>query len=225
MQRLKLNSRIIAIFGIFITVVGLVLMADWQSIPHDPCTDFSLYHRPVIANNLSDRLSPCWTAPSGCQWPTNDGEVAVVESILEKPGSIAGIQGPGAVLNVTVYNVAMNICESLKESRYHCHWIPKSIVTGKLCAACPAICRGVGHTLNFIQFTIGAVIFQMFYPVSRIAIMIVLSDVISKDYQVGAGMDYNVAKSWYVIYAPESVNQEFVIYKNACIRTDDDKSV
>ena len=211
MQRLKLNSRIIAIFGILIAIVGLVLMADWQSIPHDPCTDFSLFHHPEVANNLSDQLSPCWTAPSGCQWPTNDGEVAVAESILENPGSIAGIQGPGAVLNVSVYNVAMNICESLRESQYHCHWIPKSIVTGKLCAACPAICRGVGHTLNFIQFTIGAVIFQISYPVSRVAMMVVLSDVVSKDYQVGVGMDYNVAKSCMSFCAPGWVNQEFVI--------------
>ena len=140
----------------FHAVVGLVLMADWQSILHDPCTDFSLFHHPEITNNLSDRyqLSLCWTAPSGCQWPTNGVEVEVVESILEKPGSIAGIQGPSAVLNVSVYNVAMNICESPRESQYHCHWIPKSIVTDKLCAACPAICRGVGHTLNFIQFTV-----------------------------------------------------------------------
>ena len=197
MQRFNLNSRIIAIFGLFIAVVGLILMADWQSIPHDPCTDFSLYHHPEIANNLSDRLNPCRTAPSGCQWLTNaPGNMAIVESILhymekrgsisiQNPGSIAGIQGPGGLLNVTAYNVAMNICESLRESQYHCHWIPQSIVTGELCVACPAICRGVGHTLNFIQFSIGAIIFQISYPISRVAIVMVISDVVSKDYQVG----------------------------------------
>ena len=138
-------------------------------------------------------MNPCLTVPSGCQWPTNGGDKAIVESIIhymekpgvQQPGSIAGIQGPGAVLNVTAYIVAMNICESLKESQYHCHWIPKSFVTGELCVACPAICRGVGHTLNFIQFIIGAIIFQISYPISRVAIVMVLSDVVSKDYQVG----------------------------------------
>ena len=217
MQRFNLNSRIIAIFGLFIAIVGLILMADWQSIPHDPCTDFSLHHHPEIANNLSDRLSPCWTAPSGCQWPTNvPGNMAIVESIfhymekpgpiadIRKPGSIAGIQGPGAVLNVTAYNVAMNICESLRESQYHCHWIPKSIVTGKLCVACPAICRGLGHTISFIQFTIGAIIFQISYPISRVAIVMVISDVVSKDYQVG-NTSMLLCTPWWVY------NKQFII--------------
>ena len=197
MQRLKLNSRIITILGVLFSMIGLILMADWQSIPPDPCTDFSLYHHPEIANNLSHSLRPCLTSPSGCQWPTNDGTVqnvsaaednmAVIESILEYveiPDSSVRNQGPGPVLHVSVYNVAMNVCESLRESKHHCHWIPRSIVTGTLCADCPSICRGTDHILNFIQFTIGAFIFRITIPISRIAIMIVISDVISKDYQV-----------------------------------------
>lgn len=197
MQRLKLNSRIITILGVFFSMIGLILMADWQSIPPDRCTDFSLYHHPEIANNLSHSLRPCLTSPSGCQLPTNDGTVqnvstaednmAVIESILEYveiPDSFVHVQGPGSVSNVTVYNVAMNVCESLRESKHHCHWIPRSIVTGTFCADCPSICRGTDHILNFIQFTIGAFIFRITIPISRIAIMIVISDVISKDYQV-----------------------------------------
>ena len=197
MQRLKLNSRIITISGVFFSMIGLILMADWQSIPPDPCTDFSLYHHPQIANNLSHNLRPCLTSPSGCQWLTNAGTVqnvstaesnmAVIESILEyveMPEYVAHTQGGNPALNVTIYNVAMNVCESLRDSKHHCHWIPKSTITGKLCAGCPAICRGVGRTLNFVQFTIGAFIFQTSYPISRIAITIVLSDLVSQDYQV-----------------------------------------
>ena len=198
MQRLKLNSRIITISGVFFSMIGLILMADWQSIPPDPCTDFSLYHHPQIANNLSHNLRPCLTSPSGCQWPTNAGTVqnvstaesnmAVIESILEyveMPEPFVHSQGPGSVLNVSIYNVAMNVCESLRESKHHCHWIPRSIVTGTICADCPSICRGTNHILNFIQFTVGAFIFRITIPISRIAIMIVISDVISKNYQVG----------------------------------------
>ena len=197
MQRLKLNNRIITILGVLFSMIGLILMADWQSIPPDPCTNFSLYHHPEIANNLSHSLRPCLTSHSGCQWPTNDGTVqnvsaaednmVVIESILEYveiPDSSVRNQGPGPVLHVSVYNVAMNVCESLRESKHHCHWIPRSIVTGTLCADCPSICRGTDHILNFIQFTIGAFIFRITIPISRIAIMIVISDVISKDYQV-----------------------------------------
>ena len=198
MQRLKLNSRIITILGILSTIVGLMLMADWQSIPHDPCTDFSLYHNPGITNNLSDRLNPCLTALGGCHWPQNgssvhnvsatQNKIAVTKLFLqyvEMPESIVHTQGVHPVLNVTIYNRAMNVCESLRESQYHCHWVPKSILTGELCEACPPMCRGIGHTLNFIQFTIGALIYRISYPIPWVANMIVLSDVAGKDYQVG----------------------------------------
>ena len=198
MQRLKLNSRIIAILGIFSSVVGLILMADWQSIPHDPCTDFSLYHHPEITNNHLDRLNPCLTAQSGCHRPQNGGsvhnvsaaenKVAVIELFLqyvEMPESIVRTQGERPVFNVTTYNRAMNVCESLRESQYHCHWVPKSVLTGELCEVCPAMCRGIDRTLNFIQFTIGALIYRISYPIPWVANMVVLSDVVSKDYQVG----------------------------------------
>ena len=194
LQRLRLNSRIITILGIFCTVVGMVLMADWQSIPPDPCTNFSLYYHPELPNTLSNiSMNPCSIAPSDCQWLPNGGSVhyvsalenkitTVIESFPQMPESIAHTQELHPVLNVTAYNIAMNVCESLRESQYHCHWIPKS--TGTLCQACPAICRGIDHTLNFIQYTIGAFIFQSTMSVARVSIMIVISDVVSKDYQV-----------------------------------------
>ena len=196
MQKLKMNSRIIAIFGILCCMIGLTLMADWQSIPHDPCTDFSLYYHPEVENYLSGSLEPCLTLPSDCQRPPNSGSIRNMSAVenkvnksvlqhVEMPDLIVHTQGRNLVLNASVYNVAMNACESLTESQLHCHWIPKSVLTGKLCVACPAICRGTGHTLNFIQFTIGALIFRISLPISTIASMIVLSDAVSKDYQVG----------------------------------------
>ena len=194
LQRLRLNSRIITILGIFCTVVGMVLMADWQSIPPDPCTNFSLYYHPELPNSLSNiSLNPCSIAPSDCQWLSNGGgsvhnvsakrdKDIVIESFPQMPESIAHTQEVHPVLNITAYNMAMNVCESLRESQYHCHWIPKS--TGTLCEACPAICRGIDHTLNFIQFTIGAFIFRGTLSLVKISIVIVISDVVSKDYQV-----------------------------------------
>jgi len=65
MQRLKLNARIITIIGVFSCAIGMALMADWQSISHDPCTDFSLYYHPEIADSLSNgSLEIC------CSWQT-----------------------------------------------------------------------------------------------------------------------------------------------------------
>ena len=45
-------------------------------------------------------------------------------------------------------------------------------------------CRGIDHTLNFIQFTIGVFIFRIAISLANISIMIVISDVVSRDYQV-----------------------------------------
>lgn len=193
MQRLKLNARIITIVGVFSCAIGMALMADWQSIPHDPCTDFSLYYHPEIADSLSNNsLEICWSSPNGCQWSQSSGSVhnvsavenniAVIETVLQNIEATESDGHIAPVLNATAYNVAMNVCESLKESQYHCHWIPKS--TGTLCEACPAICRGIGHTLNFIQYTIGAFIYRFTLPIARTTIMIVISDIVNKDYQV-----------------------------------------
>ena len=193
MLRLKLNGRIMTIIGVFSCMVGMVLMADWQSIPHDPCTDFSLYYHPDIANSLfNSTLNPCLNVSSGCQWSPNGGSVHNASAVankmnsflqyIEMPESIIPTEGVHPVLNATAYNMSMNVCESLRESQYHCQWIPKS--TGTLCEACPAICRGISRTLNFVQYTIGALIYRFTLPIASTAIMIVLSDLVSKDYQV-----------------------------------------
>jgi len=190
-----MNSRTITIFGMVSSMIGLILMSDWQSIPPDPCTDYSLYYHPELANGLSNgSVNPCL---SGCQGSPNVSSSVHVPSALdnqflaesflpyaELPESVAQIQGVHQAVNSDVYKVAMNVCESLRHSQYQCHWIPKSTVTGTFCEACPAVCRGTSHTLNFIQFTIGAVIFRVTIPIPRIGIMIVISDVVSKNYQV-----------------------------------------
>ena len=45
-------------------------------------------------------------------------------------------------------------------------------------------CRGIDRTLNFIQFTIGVFIFRIAMALANISIVIVISDVVSRDYQV-----------------------------------------
>ena len=190
----------------------MVLMADWQSIPPDPCTNFSLYYHHEVPNTLSNiSLNPCSIAPNDCQWPPNGTFVhngSAVENkkivILQMPESIVQTQEVHPVLNVTAYNMAMNVCESLRESQYHCHWIPKS--TGTLCEACPAICRGIDHTLNLVQYSIGAFIFQSTMSFARVSIMIVISDVVSKDYQVGCFEQFRLHSTEFIYYYFLAVN-------------------
>lgn len=54
MQLLKTNNRVMAIIGLSISVVFPFLMSDWQSIPYDPCTKFSLFHHPDLANDYNE---------------------------------------------------------------------------------------------------------------------------------------------------------------------------
>lgn len=48
LQQMKLASRNIAIIGLVVTITAAVLIADWQSIPYDPCTEFSPFHHPEV---------------------------------------------------------------------------------------------------------------------------------------------------------------------------------
>jgi len=195
LQAVKLNSRIITILGIIFSVIGLILMADWQSIPYDSCTEFSLFHHPELASDVSNTsLPPCPLVLPDCPWMnyslwhnitavmTSEEEVTVADMSLQHTERVSSRH---PVVNELAYKFAMNVCESLSSSQYHCHWIPNSVITHRLCHACPPICRSVDRTLNFVQYMIGAVIFRLAFIIPNIGIMMVISDTVSRQYQVG----------------------------------------
>ena len=86
------------------------------------------------------------------------------------------------LLQDNLYESAKNKCES--ETADKCHWIPDSLVTDKTCRNCQPICRGLSHTMTFIQFVIGSVWFMLTYPVAEVALPVVISDSTVKEYQV-----------------------------------------
>ena len=185
-----MNSRVITILGISSSVIGLILMADWQSIPYDSCTEFSLYHHPELASHVSNTsFPPCATVLPDCPW-MNDS-LHNITAVMTSEEEVAMLQHTEPlsprhpVVNQIAYKFAMNVCESLSSSQYHCLWIPNSVITHRLCHACPPICRSMDHTLNFVQFMVGVVIFRISIPIPDIGIMMVISDVVSQEYQVG----------------------------------------
>ena len=120
----------------------------------------------------------CVITPKDSTASPNDSQS--VES-LQSAVHIQNLQ----VIEESVYNVAVNKCESL-HGTYGCHWIPHSKITGKLCGDCPPICRSVYHTLTFIQFCIGAILLKISLPTSRVSAVNLLTDVVHKDIQVHA---------------------------------------
>ncbi len=43
----------VGIIGILITICGYLVMTDWQTIPYDPCTEYSPYHHPELLQNVT----------------------------------------------------------------------------------------------------------------------------------------------------------------------------
>ena len=78
----------------------------------------------------------------------------------------------------------MEQCEAHKDE--HCHWIPNSVITKHHCGDCQPICRSVRHSLNFVQFSIGAFWFMFSMPVAEVSLPLVISDSLREEFQVCA---------------------------------------
>ena len=140
------------------TITALLIMTDWQAIGSDPCTDYSLFHHPQLADQYRLQLAGSNVSESGMV-------------------SIQSLQ----VVEGEVYQMAVSRCESAGE---HCHWIPNSQVTHKHCSDCQPICRNTQHTLNFIQFVIGLALLMSTISLMYTGVFLLLSESVSETFQV-----------------------------------------
>ena len=275
------------------TVLSCILMADWQSIPYDPCTELSPFHHPDIVSHyrdlessntftktkppnkrdikcgkLQDRFDstiyasiqvnlhqkPVNTSGLTCtevgtcnrehctdtfdrclhytldtnwciqesntvttaNYSTNYGarqflckrslyslcitihqERLVNESVNESLHSVhsQSLQ----MLEVDLYEVAVNKCESENVQGYQCYWIPNSIVTKRHCNDCPPICRSRQHSLTFAQFCIGAALLMVSIPIAWVPVAGLISDRVHKEAQVSSNenMSWKLANSYF----------------------------
>ena len=76
---------------------------------------------------------------------------------------------------------ASDLCLSSPDN---CYWNQFSPITNVDCFACPPICRSVDWSLNFVQFAIGVTIFVLVIPISRVVLMVLISDNLSPENQV-----------------------------------------
>ena len=158
LQFFKLRGYGLTICGFSCTIISLLIMTDWQAIGSDPCTDYSLFHHPQLADQYRLQLAGSNVSESG---------MVSVQSLQVVEGE--------------VYQMAVNRCESAGE---HCHWIPNSQVTHRHCSDCQPICRSTLHTLNLIQFTIGVVLFSTTLTLLYTGTFLLLSNSVSKRFQV-----------------------------------------
>ena len=153
-----MNSYYLTVVGLVCTITALLIITDWQAIGNDPCTDYSLFHHPQLADQYTLQLAGSNVSESG---------MVSIQSLQMVEGE--------------VYQMAVNRCESAGE---HCHWIPNSQVTHRHCSDCQLICRNTQHTLNFIQFIVGLFLFYSTLSLMFTGVFLLLSESVSTTYQV-----------------------------------------
>jgi hypothetical protein len=90
------------------------------------------------------------------------------------------------MLEVDLYEIAVNKCESANIHGHQCYWIPNSIITKRHCSDCPPICRSIQYSLTFAQFCIGAALLMVSIPIAWVPIAALISDRVHKEAQVSS---------------------------------------
>ena len=158
-----MDIRIVAMIGITGTILSLSLMADWEAIPYDPCTEKSPFHHPDIYNSTLAEYSTSWLSH----------EVVSTHTIQKREI---------IVLTEQQTFIAIEECENATFGGHQCHWIPKSnVIPSFYCKDCQPICRSPLRSLSFIQFSIGLVLIYVFFSLNKSAGIILLSVNASKD--------------------------------------------
>ena len=230
-------------------------MTDWQTIPYDPCTEYSPYHHPellqnVTAMNYTSRYSTAATSSSlllqssikynfennrtqslSLQLPiqmfercmqtahcdcsrdkskcltfdiadehirnTVQDEIKQLETFncsihpyticLKRPINLETLNVEAQnvqVLTNNQFNTASNVCIEAIIPHHRCHWIPITMLTGKMCADCPPICRSTHQTLTLTQFIVGVSLFMIGYSLAWVTVLAISSNVTPKPLQV-----------------------------------------
>ena len=151
----------------------------------------------IACNGLNNSLSLCINVQNVASFSSSQMEdfkdtVSIFTETVMRSGSdelfsaIAGIQ----TVNVEDHPEfrikpelldASDLCLSSPDN---CYWNQFSPITQVDCFACPPICRSVKRSLNFVQFAIGVTIFVLVIPISRVVLMVLISDNLSPENQV-----------------------------------------
>lgn len=256
LQQVKLNNRIIAIVGLIMSIASCALIADWQSIPFDHCTDFSLYHHPelLLENNQSSstyttnllnlRTHRMMANHFEQEYNTSIYDKKMTCSIVANAQNICDVRSkkclnvqysPGSIIEVSNYpcetissdhdtneylcnwnqtvtfclhinktsdyehnnlpyfasvqylakdNGLMEQCTQTQVKGETCHWTANSLITQRYCSDCQPICRSPSHSLNFVQFSVGAALLMLSIPIAWIPVASMASERTEKELQV-----------------------------------------
>jgi len=192
LKNLRLDNRIMFIAALLTSIAAAVLLADWQSIPSDPCTEYSLHYHPGLIDRYQQEIenssglvtqNTSFQHNGGLLWENSVDRTALLSVVNGTPSAIVSHPLSANQINTEVINLAVNKCESLYNS-LGCHWTPTSYITGKDCPDCRLLCRSVDKTLNFIQFCLGAALLLVSVPSVRVSLVNVITDYVNNEIQV-----------------------------------------
>lgn len=115
-ENAKINNRLLTIITLLISMIGCLLMVDWQSIGSDPCLQYSLFHSPSIDNSIIPEhtvpVEPeiygareqCLHSPDDCYW----NQLSPLTKI-ECPGCPPICRGVYKSLNFFLFSIGVAI--------------------------------------------------------------------------------------------------------------------
>ena len=150
-ENARINNRLLTIITLLTSMIGCLLMADWQSIGSDPCLQYSLFHNPSIDSSI-------------IQGKSRD-TIAI----------------PNLTVTVEPVSESLGAREQCLRSPDNCYWNQYSPVTKVECLGCPPICRGVHKSLNFLLFSIGVAISAFVIPITEVVWTVLITDNLGDD--------------------------------------------
>ena len=152
----KLDNRKVLGLVFLLALAGSLLLGDWQSIGHDPCTA-----------NTTSHTTHSDSSPS-------------VESIAGSGFNLTGEAGEF----LSLMEAPLSSRETCEDQSNDCFWNPQSRITGESCNTCFPACLSVHKSLCFYQFSLGVLLLAIATPLLFVFTSIISSDIIPVGSQV-----------------------------------------
>ena len=169
------NRKVLGLF-LLLAAFGSLLLGDWQSIGHDPCST-------TTANNITSHEYDYLTASgsaSGDVLAASSGDNIV-------PGEVAALAEELLFSNES--------CLAESDPIHKCFWNPHSRVTGINCNTCVPACLSPRKSFCFYQFGLGVLTLCVAAPLIFVLISVIASDIMPVRSQVNSTYIYTYVLS------------------------------
>ena len=135
----------VCIIAFTLSLVGMITLADWQSLGGDPCRQ--LTDKDCFNSSDGGNLEYLFSNNNSCPVFHN----ATTEELYYNATALCGDE--------------QCVCDAINNvTDYQCFWNPLSRITGDYCERCRHVCLSKTRSLNFIQLIFGVIFFLQAFP-------------------------------------------------------------